>query len=112
MFRLPVCPHCKTVYHYQDTKKALKKKHCTCYHCEKDFKAGIFPGILVIGCIIVALSILTNMFLLTRMKSLNLIILFVSTFLFLGLLYVLIPFFVSFKKEDEKMNKKTNKKSK
>lgn len=110
MFRLPLCPHCKTVYHYKDTRKTLKKKHCTCYHCKKDFSAGIFPGILVIGGIILILSILTNIFLLSRMKNLNLIELFISTILFLGLLYILIPFFVSFKKEPE--DKKTNKKSK
>lgn len=114
MFRLPLCPHCQTVYRYQDTRKAIKKKHCTCYHCQKDFKASIFPEILVIGLIIVALSILVNILLLYRMKSLNLILLFVSTILFLGLLYVLIPFFVSFKKENDnhKKDKKTNKKSK
>ena len=111
MFRLPVCPHCKTVYHYKDTKRTLKEKNTVCYHCQKPFRATLFPGILIIGGIVLVLSILTNILLLTRMTSLNLIVLFLSTLIYLGLLYLLIPFFISFKKTDqENQNHQTNKK--
>lgn len=113
MFRLPLCPHCKTVYSYKETRKMLRQKKCSCYHCKKHFRASVFPGIFVIGGIIVALSILTNLLLLSRMTYLNVILLFVLTLLYLGLLYILLPFFVSFKKEKEETNSsKTNKKRK
>lgn len=111
MFKLPVCPHCKTVYHYQETRHSIRKKNCICYHCKQNFRASIFPGIWIIGAIMVALSILVNLFLLSRMTYLNLIWLFVSTVVFLGLLYILIPFFVTFKKDKTETNK-TNKKRK
>ena len=110
MFRLPVCPHCKTVYHYKDTKKATKEKISVCYHCKKEFKASIFPGIFIIGAIVVALNILVNILLLSRMTGLNLLLLFIVTILFLGLIYILLPFFTTFSKTEDS-NKKTNKKT-
>ena len=113
MFRLPVCPHCKTVYHYKETRKAVREKNFVCYHCKKKIRATLIPGIFVLGAIIVTLSILTNLLMLSSMTYLNLILLFVSTFLYLGLLYILIPFFASFKGDNTEQSRlKTNNKRK
>lgn len=38
MPRLPVCPHCKTIYRYGDVCKIMNKKSVVCYHCKKEFK--------------------------------------------------------------------------
>ena len=106
MFRLPLCPHCGTVYHYKDTKKAARDKHHTCYHCHKEFRATLFPGVIVIGGIMLILCIGTNLLLLSRMNALNLILLFGATIIYILLCYVLIPFFVRFVKDDRDERKR------
>ena len=105
MFRLPVCPHCGTVYRYKDTKDAIRKKNNTCYHCKKEFRARIFPYLLVGALIPLVLCIGMNIFLLTRMENLQLIPLFAVTLLCLLIIYLIIPFFTKFKKS-ENQNKK------
>ena len=105
MFRLPVCPHCGTVYRYKDTKDAIRKKNNTCYHCQKEFRARIFPYLLVGALIPLVLCIGMNIFLLTRMENLQLIPLFAVTLLCLLIIYLIIPFFTKFKKS-ENQNKK------
>ena len=105
MFRLPVCPHCGTVYRYKDTKAAIKNKENTCYHCQKRFRAKRFPYMIVGALLPVLLSIAVNIFLLTRMKTLQLIPLFAVTLLGLMIVYLIIPFFTKFKKTEEKEKK-------
>ena len=106
MFRLPICPHCGTVYHYKEVRNAVKKKENTCYHCEKKFRARLFPGILIAAVIPIALSILLNLVMLNRMQEMQLLPLFAVTLAFLLIIYLIIPFFVSFKKNEKNENKK------
>ncbi len=106
MFKLPVCPHCGTVYRYQDTANAVKKKHNECYHCHQRFKAKIFPYVLVEAVILIALSIGANLLILSRMTAFNLFPLFAVTIGFLLLIIVFIPFFTHFIKTEETKKKK------
>ena len=108
MFRLPVCPHCGTVYRYKDTKNAIRKKDNTCYHCQKEFRARIFPGIIVGAALPLVICIAINIFMLSRMKEAQLLPLFAVTLVFLLIVYLIIPFFTSFRKteKDEKNNKR------
>lgn len=108
MFRLPVCPHCGTVYRYKDTKDAIRKKDNTCYHCQKEFRARIFPGIIVGAALPLVICIAINIFMLSRMKEAQLLPLFAVTLVFLLIVYLIIPFFTSFRKteKDEKNNKR------
>ena len=106
MFRLPVCPHCGTVYRYKDTKDAIKKKKNVCYHCKKDFTARLFPYALVLLGISAVMSITINIILLNRMETLNLIALIAVTSAFIMIAIILLPFFVKFKKEDITKDKK------
>ena len=111
MFHLPVCPHCGTVYRYKDTKQAIRKKDNTCYHCQKRFRARVFPYILVGAVLPLVLCIALNIFLLTRMTNLSLLPLFAVTLGFLLIIYIIIPFFTKFKKiEDESKDKNHQKK--
>lgn len=105
MFRLPVCPHCGTVYRYKDTKEAIRNKENTCYHCQKRFRARIFPYLIVGALLPIFISIAVNIFLLTRMKTLQLIPLFAVTLLGLLIIYLIIPFFTKFKKIEDKEKK-------
>lgn len=106
MFRLPVCPHCGTVYRYKDTKEAIKNKENTCYHCQKRFKAKVFPYLLVGALIPLVLCIGFNIFLLTRMTNFELLPLFAATLLCILIIYLIIPFFTKFKKVDNEKEKK------
>lgn len=110
MFHLPVCPHCGTVYRYKDTRQAIKNKDNTCYHCQKRFRARLFPTILVGAIIPLVLCIAINIFLLTRMTNLQLLPLFVVTLGFLLIIYIIIPFFTKFKKIEEESNEKSHQK--
>ena len=106
MFRLPVCPHCGTVYRYKDTKKAIKEKKNICYHCQKEFKVKYFPYILVDIVLLLALCIAVNILLLNRMTALNLFALFGVTLAFMLAGYLLVPFFIRFVKIENTKNKK------
>ncbi len=106
MFRLPTCPHCGTVYRYGDVTRERKKKNHTCYHCERPFSVRHLPGMLIPSGIGIALCILTNVLLLDRMKVLNLILLFVITLLYIGLIILASPFFTRFKSGDETKRRK------
>ncbi len=110
MFHLPVCPHCGTVYRYKDTRQAIKNKDNTCYHCQKRFRARLFPTILVGAIIPLVLCIAINIFLLTRMTNLQLLPLFAVTLGFLLIIYIIIPFFTKFKKIEEESNEKSQRK--
>lgn len=110
MFHLPVCPHCGTVYRYKDTRQAIKNKDNTCYHCQKRFRARLFPTILVGAIIPLVLCIAINIFLLTRMTNLEILPLFAVTLGFLLIIYIIIPFFTKFKKIEEESNEKSHQK--
>ena len=97
----------------------IRKKENTCYHCEKRFKAKLFPYILLEAVILIVLCMTVNIILLNRMQTLDLIALFAVTVGFIVIIVLLIPFFTKFKKVEEsgtKENrripnkKKTNKK--
>lgn len=107
MFRLPVCPHCGTVYHYKDIKNEIKQKQDTCYHCKKQFRVSFFPGVLICGGILLILCIALNILVLFRMRDFQLWPLFLITLVFILLLYLLIPFFTSFRKTED-IDNKTN----
>ena len=109
MFRLPVCPHCGTVYRYKDTKNALKNKENTCYHCNKRFTASMFPGIIIAAALPLAICIAINIFMLSRMKELLILPLIAVTLIFILIIYLIIPFFTSFGKTDKEKNKKDSK---
>ena len=100
MFRLPVCPHCGTIYRYRDTKKAWKQKKNICYHCEKPFSAKLMPYAAIEALILLPLCIGFNILLLNRMIKLDLIALFAATGGFILLGYLLFPYFVHFIKPE------------
>lgn len=109
MFRLPKCPHCGTIYRYKDVGKAIRNKDNICYHCEKEFKAKIFPGIAVGAGIPIILAVALNIIMLTNMKNLDLIPLFIITMLAILIVMLLIPYFTRFIKTDEDSYKENQK---
>lgn len=119
MFKLPVCPHCGTIYRYKDVRGVMKEdirntyktldhdkahKH-TCYHCQKQFEAKTFPSGIILVLIIFLMNVGTLLFMLSIMTTLNFVWLFVVTLLYFALFFLLLPFFVTFRKTEKKKKK-------
>lgn len=99
MFRLPVCPYCHTIYRYNKVRKLSKKeKTQVCYHCKKEFRVKRFKGMVVLGAIILAAAVATNLVLLYNLTSLDLSPIIISTVAYVLAGLILIPFFIDFKK--------------
>ena len=99
MFKLPVCPHCKTVYSYKEVKENNKKKTINCYHCKKDFHNSR-KGLVVLALIICTAAVLVNVFVLSfsaeNIVSIIPISVISAVAVIIGI--VLIPFFITYKK--------------
>ena len=115
MFRLPVCPHCGTVYRYKETKSTvgIKRKKNICYHCKKEFTASLWPFVAIEALVLAAICVVINILILSRMRELSLIPLFAVTVSFILLIYLIFPFFIRFRKsgEETKTNNKTKSKN-
>ncbi len=104
MFRLPVCPYCKTVYGYNEVKKALRKKEVCCYHCKNKFKKGGIKGLLLFALIFIVLAVILNLVLLgiVGIREVSLVPLFLLDCALAFIAYLLYPFFTEFGKTDNK----------
>jgi hypothetical protein len=100
MFKLPVCPYCKTVYGYGEIRKNKNKKIIQCYHCKNNFKQNHFPGCAVSAVILIAAAVVWNLIILNMtadfITSIIPIILISVTAVIIFM--ILIPFFTSYKK--------------
>ena len=116
MFRIPTCPHCGTVYRYGDVFKIIyrdrfqRKKNAEktieCYHCQQRFEVRYLSGVMIAAIIWAALSIGTNLLLLSRMTRLDLVVMFIITIAYMAIAILLLPFFVSFKKCEKEKKKR------
>lgn len=100
MFKLPVCPYCKTVYSYGDVKKNKNKKVIECYHCKNQIKQRKFPDYAVSAVILAAAAVILNLVVLNMtadfITSIIPIVLISVTAVILFL--ITIPFFTGYKK--------------
>lgn len=102
MFKLPVCPHCKTVYRYGDTIQAVKNKNNICYHCKKEFKARYISAIILLLAFAIIIGVAIDIAMLYKMIELNLVLLFIINIILIVVFCFLLPFFVKFKKTEIK----------
>lgn len=96
MLKLPVCPHCHTVYSYGEVRKIAKEKSHICYHCKKEFKASRKPCI-VPAIILLVLAVAANVGVLYMTPSLNFYVLVGINVFFILLAAALFPLFTVFK---------------
>lgn len=99
MFKLPVCPHCKTVYSYKEVKENNKKKDIECYHCKKEFHNSRI-GVAVLAVIICVIAMVINIFILNKSTEIIVSLIPISIVSIIAVLIgiLLIPFFISYKK--------------
>lgn len=98
MFKLPVCPHCKTIFKYKDVKKEAVKKECTCYHCGKKFRVSK-KKILILFLIIALITAIFDVLALYMIVGTSFIGLIILNIIAVTAGFFLIPYFTEFKKE-------------
>ena len=98
MFKLPVCPHCKTIFRYKDVKKEAVKKECTCYHCGKKFRVSK-KKILILFLIIALITAIFDVLVLYMVAGTSFIGLMILNIIAVTAGFFLIPYFTEFKKE-------------
>ena len=98
MFKLPVCPHCKTIFRYKDVKKEAVKKECTCYHCGKKFRVSK-KKILILFLIISLITAIFDVLALYMIAGTSFIGLMILNIIAVTAGFFLIPYFTEFKKE-------------
>lgn len=99
MFRLPVCPHCKTVYSYKEVKENNKKKTIKCYHCNKNFR-NERKGIIALMIAVCFFAALINVIVLYNSSgdSIPIVPMFIISVIAIVIGLILVPFFISYKK--------------
>lgn len=105
MFKLPVCPHCHTIYRYGDVKKLIFKSKETCYHCHKDFKVSKIK-IIILFLLIALITAIFNLIQLYMVEDLSFVALMITNVIFVTVGVFLIPLFINFKLFKSSKNKK------
>ena len=107
MFRLPVCPHCRTVYHYGDVRKSKREKVIQCYHCNKNFVQSR-KGFIILFAIAAAVAVLINIMILSRNDDIIGTIVPITIVSVIAVISAMIfaPYFITYKKELHKSNDK------
>lgn len=97
MLKLPVCPHCNTIYRYSDISKIMNKKSAVCYHCKMSLKVDR-KNFLILFLIIALFCTIFDVFELYMVAQTNFIVLVVTNVVFIVTGLLLRPFFTKFKK--------------
>ena len=99
MFRLPVCPHCHTVYHYGEVSRMIffhPTREQKCYHCKKSMKP-LLRGLIVLAAIYLAVSFGSTVAIINIFPNATALTVFIVNALWAVLLFALRPFFLKFK---------------
>lgn len=102
MFKLPVCPSCKSTYYYKDVRKTLTEKNVKCKYCKKEIRVLKTRGKIIIGTSVLLLSVLINIFIIKYLNVYSVIPLLICTSLLIIIGIAIYPYFVNFKPLDKK----------
>ena len=105
MFKLPVCPHCYTVYRYKDVRSVIKKKEQECYNCKKKFKISK-KGFWILALIAVSLSVVSTFLILNIFHNATAIFPYIVTVIIIISAFFAGPFFVTFKSNEKRNEQK------
>ena len=109
--KLPVCPHCGTVYQYGEIKK-MRDGSRYCYHCKKKFRVRKKLSIMLFMVIVCSLLVCSDLFILYYTFNINLIVMAAANAVILTASILLCPFTVRFvpekiTKSEKRMIKET-----
>ncbi len=91
MPKLPVCPHCHTIYRYGDVSKLIFEKEHKCYHCEKKFRISR-RNIFILFLVIILITSIFNV--LELYMTADFIVLIITNIIMLSLGIILVPYFL------------------
>lgn len=101
MFRLPVCPHCCTVYRYGDVRRVTYRREQVCYHCKKTMRVSR-RGWWLLAAIAVVLSVLSNILVMNLVPNATYLTMYLVTVCWIVAAYFMRPFFTQFKSNEPK----------
>ena len=96
MFRLPTCPHCRTVYHYGEVRRAVFRKQEDCYHCKKSFLVSR-KGIWLLLLILLAVCTIADIILFNVFPHTTVITVYIVNSVLAVTAFLLLPFFIIFR---------------
>lgn len=97
MLKLPVCPHCKTVFYYGDVIKLARQKKCKCYQCDKNFRVLKWKGRIIFYLIFAVIMCICNALLMHITDAKTAIPMIIFTVICVILSLFALPFTVKFK---------------
>lgn len=97
MLKLPVCPHCQTVYYYGEVMKSTKQKTMECYHCKKKFTVNKWRGRFIFMSVVVAVMAVIDVLLLCVIKMQSAIPIMIFTVICVLCSLLLLPYTVRYK---------------
>lgn len=98
MLKLPVCPHCNTIYRYKEVSNLINKKSAVCYHCKKSFEIKR-KNFLILFLIIALFCAIFDIFELYMVAQTNFVVLVVTNVVFIFVSLLFRPFVLKFKKK-------------
>lgn len=96
MIKLPVCPHCNSVYYYKEVNKLSGYKKIECRNCGKVFEVSKLKSRIIFSLIYFVLLILLNVLFLAVFNAGGFVCIFI-TFALICLYVFLLPYTVKFK---------------
>lgn len=97
MLKLPVCPHCHTVYYYGDVMKSTKHKKMECYHCKKKFAVKKWKGRCILISVVAIIVAVIDVLLLNVIKMQSAIPIMIFTVICVLCSLLLLPYTVRYK---------------
>lgn len=98
MFKLPICPHCKTIFRYKDVNRLLYKKNVECYHCGKKFRVSR-KKFFILFLIIALITAIVDAFELYVIEDISFLALMLTNIITVFIGSLLLPYFCEFKGE-------------
>lgn len=101
MFKLPVCPHCHTVYRYGDVRQVMNKKQYECYNCKKTMiisKKGYWK--IIVAALL--LSSLSTFVIMSIFENATVIAPYIATVIWIIAAFFARPFFIKFISNEQK----------
>lgn len=96
MFKLPVCPHCKTIYRYKDVNRLLYKKSAKCYRCGKSFRVSR-KKFLILFLIIALITAIVDAFELYVIEDISFLALMLTNIITVFIGFLFLPYFCGFR---------------
>lgn len=95
------CPHCKTIYRYNDLSKLKFKNEAECYHCRKAIHISK-KSLLILLAEMLVICVILNVVLTGAMGIVNFWIVYVINMIVVLAAVFILPLYIEINKADKK----------